>query len=133
MQHQGGLNAVQAEETLKGTTASAKHEILFSRFKMNYNNELEMFKKGSLLYRNVFRPISAPKRTHISHKDESMNADISEQLSSRLSENQGDTSEAQGGEQPTKHATCKIILEHTDIIRDTFWDGKKWLLSSKEQ
>lgn len=92
-----------------------------------------MFKKGSLLYRNVFRLMSTPKCTHISLKDESMNADMSKQLSSRLSENQGDTSEAQEGEQSTKPVTCKIILEHTDIIRDTFWDGKKWLLSSREQ
>ena len=37
----------------KGTLASDKNEILFSRFSMNYNNEREIFKKGSVIYRNV--------------------------------------------------------------------------------
>ena len=38
---------------MQGTIASEKNEILFSEFKMNYNNEADMFKKGSIIYRNV--------------------------------------------------------------------------------
>lgn len=38
---------------LQGTIASEKNEILFSEFKMNYNNEADMFKKGSIIYRDV--------------------------------------------------------------------------------
>lgn len=30
-----------------------KNEILFQRFGINYNNEPEMFKKGSVVYRQV--------------------------------------------------------------------------------
>ena len=37
----------------QGTLAADKHEMLFSRFKMNYNDEPEMFRKGSVIYRNV--------------------------------------------------------------------------------
>ena len=33
--------------------ASDKNEILFSRFKINYNNEADMFRKGSTIYRDV--------------------------------------------------------------------------------
>lgn len=33
--------------------ASEKNEILFCEFKMNYNNEADMFKKGSIIYRDV--------------------------------------------------------------------------------
>ena len=38
---------------MQATVASDKHEILFSEFKMNYNNEADMFKKGSIVYRDV--------------------------------------------------------------------------------
>ena len=67
----GSMDATQAEERLKvfcsngvsmvgfqlilmqGTIASEKNEILFSEFKINYNNEADMFKKGSIIYRDV--------------------------------------------------------------------------------
>jgi len=42
-----------AGEYLKGTTAADKNEILFSRFGINYNNEDIMFRKGSVIYREV--------------------------------------------------------------------------------
>jgi tRNA(His) guanylyltransferase len=36
-----------------------KNEILFKRFGINYNNEEEIYKKGSVLYRQVrTRPLS---------------------------------------------------------------------------
>ncbi len=37
----------------KGTFAADKNELLFSRFKINYNDEPEMFKKGSVVFRDV--------------------------------------------------------------------------------
>lgn len=49
----GGLKERDAEETLKGTTAADKNEILFSRFGVNYNREDEMFKKGSVIYQDM--------------------------------------------------------------------------------
>jgi tRNA(His) 5'-end guanylyltransferase len=42
---------------LKGSLAADKNEILFSRFKINYNNEPEIYKKGSVVFRDV-RPHS---------------------------------------------------------------------------
>lgn len=33
--------------------SSDKNEILFKRFGINYNNEEEIYKKGSVLYRQV--------------------------------------------------------------------------------
>ncbi|AMD22926.1 HHR157Cp [Eremothecium sinecaudum] len=44
-----GLTTQQAEQKLCGTLSSDKHEILFSECGVNYNNEQEMFKKGSLI------------------------------------------------------------------------------------
>ena len=67
----GGMDASNAEERLQvscfnnlslvvlwlilkqGTISSEKHEILFSEFEMNYNDEADMFKKGSIIYREV--------------------------------------------------------------------------------
>lgn len=37
----------------QGSVAADKNEILFSRFGMNYNDELEQFRKGSVMYRDV--------------------------------------------------------------------------------
>lgn len=99
---------------------------------MNYNNELEMFKKGSLLYRNVYPPMSAPTCIPNPLKHESMIADASKQPASHFPEKKVDTSEAQRAEQTKKAATSNIVLEHTDIIKNNFWEGKPWLLPSKE-
>ncbi|KAI5287382.1 hypothetical protein KEM52_001613, partial [Ascosphaera acerosa] len=48
---QGGMENQEAEVALKGTLAADKNEILFSRFGINYNNEPEMYRKGSVVYR----------------------------------------------------------------------------------
>lgn len=41
--------------TVQGTFSADKNEILFSRFQINYNNEPEMYKKGSVVFRDVSR------------------------------------------------------------------------------
>lgn len=35
--------------------AADKNEILFSRFHINYNNEPEIYKKGSVIFRDVLK------------------------------------------------------------------------------
>lgn len=49
----GHLTPKQAEERLRGTMASHKNEILFTQFKINYNNEPAMFRKGTTLIRKL--------------------------------------------------------------------------------
>jgi tRNA(His) guanylyltransferase len=49
----GGIDPTEAEKTLKGTYAADKNEIMFSKFAINYNNEPEMYKKGSVVFRDV--------------------------------------------------------------------------------
>ncbi|XP_058811013.1 probable tRNA(His) guanylyltransferase [Topomyia yanbarensis] len=46
-----GLSNAEAEKRLRGTLSSDKNEILFQEFKINYNNEPEMFRKGTILMR----------------------------------------------------------------------------------
>lgn len=43
----------EAEQRLSGTVSADKNEILFKQFGINYNNEPECFKKGTILYRDV--------------------------------------------------------------------------------
>ncbi|KAI5633954.1 tRNAHis guanylyltransferase domain-containing protein [Phthorimaea operculella] len=47
----GNLTPTQAEKRLCGTVSADKNEILFSEFKINYNGEPEIFKRGTLLLR----------------------------------------------------------------------------------
>lgn len=44
----GNLTLADATEELKGTLSKDKNEILFSKFQINYNNEPEIFRKGSV-------------------------------------------------------------------------------------
>lgn len=46
-----GMSAREAEARLSGTLSSEKNEILFKDCGINYNNEPEMYKKGTLITR----------------------------------------------------------------------------------
>lgn len=48
----------------QGTLSADKNEILFSKFKINYNNEPEIYKKGSVIFREV-GPLSEMELDHI--------------------------------------------------------------------
>lgn len=72
------MGATEAEEFLKvrdvaspsnvklltdypqGTLSKDKNEILYSKFHMNYNNEPEINKKGSVVFRDVGYPFVMP-------------------------------------------------------------------------
>ncbi|PVH93763.1 Thg1-domain-containing protein [Periconia macrospinosa] len=60
---QGGMERRAAEQELSGTVAADKNEILFSRFGINYNNEPEIFKKGTVLYRDLSPASTLPPTT----------------------------------------------------------------------
>ena len=48
----------------QGTLSADKNEILFSRFHINYNNEPEIFKKGSVVFRDVSLLPRCPSPEH---------------------------------------------------------------------
>ncbi|KAH6642836.1 tRNAHis guanylyltransferase-domain-containing protein [Boeremia exigua] len=50
---QGGMSPQEAEQRLSGTVSADKNEILFKEFGINYNNEPDCFKKGTILYRDL--------------------------------------------------------------------------------
>jgi len=61
----GGMSTTEAEKELAGTLAKDKNEILFSKFGINYNNEDEMYKKGTVLFRSQ----SAKRLVEVNHVD----------------------------------------------------------------
>jgi len=48
----GGLSNQEAQKRILHTQAKDKNEILFSEFGINYNNEPEQFRKGTILIKN---------------------------------------------------------------------------------
>ncbi|KAI1465401.1 tRNA guanylyltransferase [Daldinia caldariorum] len=110
------MDAKDAEQLLSGTLAADKHEILFSRFKINYNNEPEMFKKGSVIYRDY--ELVEPG-TH----DVAKTADeLAEAVQQSKTQNEKDRK---------RRAKAKVLVDHVDIIKDEFWQRRPWILSNK--
>ncbi|KAL3423444.1 tRNA guanylyltransferase [Phlyctema vagabunda] len=113
----GGMDAQTAEKELAGTLSADKNEILFSRFNINYNRELDMYKKGSVIFRDY--ELVQPGTTEI-EDEESVKA--VEQLA---------LSKTQAEKDKKKRAKAQITVQHVDIIKDEFWERRPWLLSNK--
>lgn len=149
LRRQGGRTATEAEKELKvsrylrifswestrtshfrqGTVASEKHEILFAKFKINYNNEAEMFKKGTLLYRQPDPPVKAldepTDASQILSKKDQLSADVAANLPYQR------TKSAKPG-RGTSAVKTSVIVDHVDLIKEKFWSEKPWLLSEIE-
>ncbi|CAJ0545590.1 Ff.00g090630.m01.CDS01 [Fusarium sp. VM40] len=115
IQH-GGLDNKEAEKTLTGTFAADKNEILFSRFSINYNNEPEMFKKGSVIFRDY--ELVDPSSHNITETIDSQAEPVQQ-------------SKTQKEKDKKSRAKARVVVEHIDIIKDDFWNQRPWLLSNK--
>lgn len=100
----GGLSNKEAENKLSGTLSSDKNEILFSDFGINYNNEPEIFKKGTIYVRELV-DFSVTKYSE-NPTLETLNRMI-------------------------KRAKKSVVNEyHCDLINDKFWDSRPYLLNN---
>ncbi|KGO70560.1 tRNAHis guanylyltransferase Thg1 [Penicillium expansum] len=111
---QGGMSNTDAEQELKGTVSADKNEILFKRFGINYNNELEIYKKGTVLYRQY--ELEEPKPTKSSTEEESS------VVESKQSRSQQDKIRK-------LRRKAQVVIDHVDIIKDEFWEKRPWILS----
>ncbi|KAI9660922.1 MAG: tRNA-His guanylyltransferase [Bathelium mastoideum] len=138
----GGMNGTDAEKALLGTVSSDKNEILFSRFGINYNNEPEMFKKGSLLYRDYTSSSSSPSALDGASSNSETNPDTSasgltgteltEEAHPALAVTQSvPISETQMAKEQKARKKARIAIEQVDMIRDEFWLRRPWILSGK--
>ncbi|KAK4218304.1 tRNA guanylyltransferase [Rhypophila decipiens] len=114
---QGGKDGTEAEQILKGTLSADKNEILFKQFGINYNNEPEMFKKGSVIFRDY--ELVEPGTHNVAQEVEQMAGEPTQQ------------SKTQRDNDKKKRAKARVTVEHLDIIKDDFWDRRPWLLSNK--
>ncbi|POR38972.1 tRNA(His) guanylyltransferase [Tolypocladium paradoxum] len=112
----GGASNREAEKALAGTLSADKNEILFSRFHINYNNEPEMFKKGSVIFRDY--ELVDPD----SHRVAEEMDDLAEPVQQ---------SKSQAEKDKKRRSKARVVVEHLDIIKDEFWDRRPWILSGK--
>ncbi|KAM3125221.1 tRNA(His) guanylyltransferase [Candidozyma auris] len=94
-----GMTGQEAENYLSGTVSSDKNEILFSKCGINYNNEPEIFKKGTVIVRE--------------YKEENHVESPSERQKQRIAK---------------ARKKAQISVLHVDIIKGDFWSQRPWLL-----
>ncbi|GAT23189.1 tRNAHis guanylyltransferase [Aspergillus luchuensis] len=112
---QGGMDRREAELELKGTLSSDKNEILFKRFGINYNNEEEIYKKGSVLYRQY-------------QLEEKSDSSMQEETSPLQEDMPSKTQQEKIRKLRRK---VQVVVDHVDIIKDEFWERRPWILSGK--
>ncbi|KAI1251704.1 Glucose-responsive transcription factor [Eutypa lata] len=112
----GDMGTKDAEKFLAGTLSADKNEILYSKFNINYNNEADIFKKGSVVFRDY--ELVEPG-THDA-------AEAADNLAEPVEQ-----SKTQEDIDKKRRAKARVLVEHLDIIKDDFWDRRPWLLSNK--
>ncbi|KAG6330326.1 hypothetical protein ID866_8761 [Astraeus odoratus] len=105
----GGQTTTEAHAKLRGTVSSAKHEILFQQFGINYNEISLRFRKGSVIVQEVTPPDNGPGNTVFPQ------------------ETPGETTM-----ETKKRGKTKTRMEvlHCDVIGDGFWTERPYILSS---
>jgi len=152
---QGGMSAQAAEKALSGTYSNDKHELLFKRFGVNYNNEEEIWKKGSVIFRDMREKAtvtqaengsivegtpcadttaaSSPSSLTTTKSDIYENSLLPNTAIAKTSNNTHDNtkplSKTQQEKQRKRRAKAVITISHIDIIKDTFWAEHPWILN----
>ncbi|GME52856.1 putative tRNA guanylyltransferase protein [Neofusicoccum parvum] len=115
----GGMDAAAAEQRLSGTVAADKNEILFKEFGLNYNNEDELFKKGSVVFRDY-------------ELVEGGAADAQQPFSVDAEAGQPpELSKTAAEKERKRRGKARVAVEHVDVIRDEFWVKRPWILSGR--
>ncbi|KAI0775278.1 tRNAHis guanylyltransferase [Trametes elegans] len=103
----GGQTTTEAHATLRGTVSSQKHEMLFSRFGINYNELPARFRKGSVLV-----------RTEVTEEEENKPSVAVAAVQGSVSSSEEAAHAAAAGVTKQKKARVRTIVEllHCDII-----------------
>ncbi|KAI9682849.1 MAG: tRNA-His guanylyltransferase [Trizodia sp. TS-e1964] len=135
----GGLTPYNAEKELMETDSAYKNELLFKRFNINYNNEPEQFRKGSIMFRDypIVETEASPKETISKSKInlrnqkggkdqlESGRCDEPSRLNNDPNPTSINTNELE--KQDKRLPKPGLVVIHTNIIRDGFWVRRPWL------
>jgi tRNA(His) guanylyltransferase len=130
---EGKMNKDEAHQKLKGTLSNDKNEILFSQFNINYNNQPEVYKKGTLLIR-VKKPASIrpPKKEENKEIDEETKKKI-EEINKKNEEFLEKCDKAykidelmikddKFIEEKINALKGQIYVAHLDVVKDSFWN-----------
>lgn len=92
------LSPQEAEEKLRGSVSSDKNELLFAEYGINYNDELEQFKKGTLI----------------------VLPELTDEMKRELKKKHSKSSYG------PRQINYRIL--HTNVIDDKFWNDNEYLL-----
>ncbi|EIW57505.1 tRNAHis guanylyltransferase [Trametes versicolor FP-101664 SS1] len=104
---QGGQTTTEAHATLRGTVSATKHEIMFSKFGINYNDLPARFRKGSILVRTETEP-----------------GETQEPSAPSVVGPQVQTSKGKKEKKAKIRVRTTVDLVHCDIIGDEFWTSR---------
>ncbi|GAA5985575.1 hypothetical protein JCM5350_007140 [Sporobolomyces pararoseus] len=132
----GGRTAQEANKELSGTISSQKQELLHTEFGINYNNELAMFRKGSLIMWETVAPPPPPPASNTTEtvnsspstfKDTTTTGSESATATDASQEDLTATTEPvvvkhmRQRKSPAKAKRCLVVL-HEDFINDDWWE-----------
>ena len=129
---QGKLSNDEAHKRLKGTLSNDKHEILFSEFNINYNNQPEVYKKGTLLIR-VKQPkfLRTPKTKEKEKNEENEKKikeinNMKEEFINKCENNYKIDDlllkDDEFMKEKVKQLKGCIYITHLDVIKESFWN-----------
>ena len=128
------LSKDEAHKKLKGTLSNDKNEILFSQFNINYNNEPEVYKKGTLLIRVKKAPSIRPPKKEEDKNDEEIknkineinkkNEEFLEKCEQAFKVDELMIKNDKFMEEKIKSIKGQIYLAHLDLVKDSFWNNE---------
>lgn len=125
------MNGLRFTESLgQGTLAADKNEILFSQFGINYNNEPEMYRKGSIIFYDVSYPLPNPIPSNEFYANAvQYHQGVPDPAALAVSKNsEVEISKTQKEKERKRRSKAEIVVQHTDITKDDFWEQRPWLL-----
>lgn len=148
----GDMTPKEAEQKLSGTVAADKNELLFSQFGINYNNEPDIYKKGSILYRDYAlhhplpqpappNPASPPVPKHLPIRSGTAPPDPALRAPAAvvhapilLSPAENKTGQVAPRSKTLEEKIRKrrgkadVIVYSGDMVKDEFWAMRPWIL-----
>ncbi|KAA1069320.1 tRNA-His guanylyltransferase [Puccinia graminis f. sp. tritici] len=124
---QGKRTTQEAHSDLKGTFSKDKHSILFDRFQINYNNELEIFKKGSILiWSSLLEKLCTNQRSEAADPTSDNNLKAStppSESSTPLPRSTTDplTTGEKTSPPNSDDAVNSVCVVHQDLVKDQWW------------
>jgi tRNA(His) guanylyltransferase len=126
------ITTEEAHKQLKGTLSGQKNELLFSKYKINYNSLEAIYRKGTILLRSVKPPVvKVPKPKNVNKNKEDDKSLPIEEVKVAESEpiNPKDLIEDKKSLDETKIPVTipeveikpSIVILHEDLIGDAFW------------